>query len=309
MTTTTTNPQRSPQPLDGDESVDPVVLLSLSALRARKRLYGAASLVAHVRTLVVPAGAQRSDGLPRGGSEEAPAPLRIDAVDETDSVYAQLLNWVDSWSETLHITPPVSATYAWSNGREVQGFRAGVTPEGAGVLVGNVAVWLLTHQQTIERHPSAAVYFEDVSTFLGDLGKKFPRSNRGTRPVMPRPCPVCDGPGMGVEWQSEQLLDFTLVCDYCGFEGSTGALLHDRDVRRLLSDMRIEDAAEASEWWTKKQAATEMRITPQTLNRYIQNDGLPTQTADGTVYVNSDELRRLWRQKRVRDKEVREGRG
>jgi hypothetical protein len=309
MTTTTTQPQRSPQPVDAAESVDSIVLLSLSALRARKRLSGAASLVAHVRTLVVPAGAQRSDGLPRGGSEEAPAPLRIEPVDETDSVYAQLLNWVDYWSETLHITPPVTATYAWSNGREIQGFRAGVSPEGAGGLVQILTVWLLAHQDAIERHSAAGDYFDDVAGFLWDLDKKFPRSSRGTRPVLPRPCPVCDGPGMGVEWQSEQLLDFTLVCAFCGFEGSTGALLHDRDVRRLMTDMRIEDAPEPTEWWTKKQAAQEMRITPQTLNRYIQNDGLSTQTADGAVYVNTDELRSLWREKRSRDKAVREGKG
>lgn len=72
---------------------------------------------------------------------------------------------------------------------------------------------------------------------------------------------------MGVEWQSERLQDFTLVCSYCGFEGATAALLKDRNVHELLRDMRSEEVAEPTTWWTKKQAAREMRITPQTLNR------------------------------------------
>lgn len=44
-----------------------------------------------------------------------------------------------------------------------------------------------------------------------------------------------------------------------------------------------------------------MRITPQTLDRYIQNDGLKTHTADGGVYVNADQLRDIWRGKWMRD--------
>ncbi|MCS6570310.1 hypothetical protein NYQ35_16005 [Curtobacterium flaccumfaciens pv. flaccumfaciens] len=303
--TPTTTAQRSPQPLYGDVSVDPTVLLSLSALRARKRLHEAPGLVAYVRTLMVPAGAQRSDGQPRGGSKEPPAPFRIDAVDESDSVYAQLLNWIGYWSVELVIPAPVTATYAWSNEREVQGFRAGTTAEGAGILVQNLTTWLLLHQDKILRHQQAGEYFTDVSQIIRDLHGKFPRTSRGMRPVLPRPCPLCDEPEMGVDWSSDQLDDFTLTCNHCGYQGDTAALLRDRDVRRILGDMRVEYAPEPSEWWTKKQAVSELRITPQTLNRYIQQDHLPTQTADGTVYVNADDLRGLWRQKRIRDKEHR----
>lgn len=227
-------------------------------------------------------------------------------MDEADSAYAQLLNWVGYWAETLHLSPPVTASYAWSNAREVQGFRAGVTPQGAGLLVKNLAVWLLTHQEKIERHEYAGSYFDDVAEIVWDLRKKFPRVGRGIHPVLPRACPVCDSPSMGVEWQSDQLTDFTLVCAYCGFEGSTAALLKDRDVREILRDMRIEEAPETTSWWTKKQAVREMRITPQTLNRYIQQDGLKTHTADGSVFVHADQLREIWRDKRMRDQNPRD---
>lgn len=284
-----------------EETIDPVALLSLAATRARHRLTEAPGLIAYIRTLVVPAGAQRSDGLPRPASKEAPAPLRVDAVHESDSAYAQLLNWVSYWSDELHIAPPVTATYAWANGREVQGFRAGVTPEGAAALVLNVTIWLLTHQDKVERHQQAGAYFEDIASIVWELRQKFPRDGRGPRPVFPRPCPICGDAAIGVEWQSEQLQDFTLTCSYCGFEGDTTALLRHRDLAELLREMRSEEAAESTTWWTKKQGAREMRITPQTLNRYIQNDGLKTHTADGEVYVNADQLREIWRVKRARD--------
>lgn len=38
-----------------------------------------------------------------------------------------------------------------------------------------------------------------------------------------------------------------------------------------------------------------MRISPQTLDRYIQRDGLRTHTHGDDVYVNSAQLRELWR--------------
>ncbi|QCR43429.1 hypothetical protein C1N91_07585 [Curtobacterium sp. SGAir0471] len=233
-----------PQQAAGEAAVDPTALLSLAAARARLRLNEAPGLIAYVRTLVVPAGAQRSDGLPRPASKEAPAPLRVDAVDESDAAYAQLLHWVSYWSDELHIAPPVTATYAWADGREVQGFRAGVTPDGAAALVLNVTIWLLTHQDKIERHQHAGAYFDDVATIVWELRQKFPRDGRGPRPVIPRPCPVCGDASMGVEWQSEQLQDFTLTCTYCGFEGDTAALLKERDLAELFRDMRAEEVAE-----------------------------------------------------------------
>lgn len=288
-----------------EATVDPTVLLPLAAARARHRLEEAPGLVAYVRTLVVPAGAQRSDG-PRSPSKDAPAPLRVDAVDESDAIYAQLLNTVDEMAEKLNVQPPVTAVYAWSNAREAQGFRAGVTPEGAGMLVRNLTVWILLRFDKIARHPLARHWYEDLTTMVDDLSKQFPRADRGARMVLPRPCWVCGSETVGIEWHSAQLQDFTLACSYCGAEGDTALLLKDPDLTEILRKMRrLEDAPEPTTWWTKKQAAREMRITPQTLNRYIQQDGLQTHTADGAVYVNAGQLREIWRAKRVRDQNPR----
>lgn len=291
-----------------EETVDTAVLLSLAETRARHRLEEAPGLVAYVRTMIVPAGAQRSDG-PRPASKEAPAPLRVDALDESDAFYAQLLNTVEEMAEKLELDPPLTAVYAWSNAREVQGFRAGVTPDGAGGLTRNLTVWILLHLDKVARHRLARHWYEDLTRVVEDLSKQFPRAERGARLVLPRTCWVCGTDGMGIEWQSADLRDFTLSCSYCGHVGDTALLLEDPELKDLLRKMRrLEDQPETTTWWTKKQAAREMRITPQTLNRYIQNDGLATHTADGEVYVNADQLREIWRAKRVRDQNPRTAR-
>lgn len=51
----------------------------------------------------------------------------------------------------------------------------------------------------------------------------------------------------------------------------------------------------------EKHASQEMRITPQTLNRYIQHGRLDVHIGDGDVYVNADQLREIWRGKRMLD--------
>ena len=95
--------------------------------------------------------------------------------------------------------------------------------------------------------------------------------------------------------------DIVLVCGYCGFEGGAKALMKDLGMRAaVFGDIRVEEAPEPAEWWTKKQAIDQMRLTSQTLNRYIREDGLATHTKDGTVYVRAGELRDIWRGKQVR---------
>jgi hypothetical protein len=138
-----------------------------------------------------------------------------------------------------------------------------------------------------------------------ELRKKFPRDGRSPHPVFPRPAPVHEDPSIGGEWRSEHLQDFTLICSYCGLEGDATALLKDHGVHELFCDMRSEEVTEPTAWWTNKQAAREMRITPQTLNRYILQDRLKTHMAAGAVYVNADQLREIWRGKRFRDQNPR----
>lgn len=91
-----------------------------------------------------------------------------------------------------------------------------------------------------------------------------------------------------------------IVCGYCGLEGDAKALMKGPNVRSLLADIRVEEAPQPAEWWTKQQAVGEMRITLRTLNRYIRNEGLATHTKDGVVGVRAEGVRDLWREKQAR---------
>lgn len=274
-------------------------LLHLAAARARRRLLEVAGLVAYVRTLVVPAMGGASDGMPRAASKTAPLPLRADAVDDSDDAYARLLEWVSYWARELATEPPVAVQVKWRAKDEPDGFRAGTTPAGAGLLVKLVTTWLLTHQDRIVVHASAQAYLDDVADMVWKLRAKYPRAPRPERGVLERPCPVCDRFTFGASWPGEAAVDeFELVCSFCGHTEQAAAFIREGRVRELLHELREEHADPRSEWWTKRQAQSELEITKQTLNRYIAEGSLPTYTADGTVYVNTEDLLTLWRAKR-----------
>lgn len=295
MTTTTTPTQRTPQTAEDTE-----VSATLLAAHVRAKLTNAADLVAYVRGLVVPSGSQPSDGQPRSSSTEASFPLRVDPLEASDRVYAHLLNWVRFWFSELQVQPPAAAVYAWTTDGGPQGFRSTVTPLGAWGLTSTLTTWLLIHHDRIRVQPDAGDYLEQVDAVLGQLQTRFPTKAPKVRPVLPRPCPVCAADTVSIERRSDDVTDIALVCSYCRFEGDAAALLKDRDVRSLLTDIRFEEAAPAAEWWTKQQAVDEMRIAPQTLNRYIRDEGLATHTKDGVVWVQADGVRDLWREKQVR---------
>lgn len=291
-------------PHDTTTEDDAVIDANVTASYARAKLIDAADVVAHVRGQVVPSSAQSSDGQPRASNTEAPLPIRPDALEASDRVYAHLLNWVRHWAEVLQSEPPVPATYAWATEDGPQGFRSTVTPLGAWGLTQTLTTWLLLRHDDIRRQPDSGEYFTAVDDMLGQLRARFPMKGRRSRPAVDRECPVCSEPRMTIERRGEQqggeAAAIVLVCGYCGLEGDAKALTKDLGMRaRVFGDIRIEEAPEPTEWWTKKQAIAEMGVTLQTLNRYIREDGLATHTKEGTVYVPSKAMRDIWRGKQV----------
>ncbi len=287
-----------------DTTSDDTMYAAVTAADARAKLINAADHVAHVRGLVVPGGAQPSDGQPRGSSTEAAFPIRVDPLEASDRVYAHLLNWVRYWSDALQVQPPVAATYAWATDGGPQGFRSTVTPLGAWGLTHTLTTWLLLRHDAILRQPDAGDYFTAVDDMLSQLRARFPMRGSRARPTLPRQCPVCSEPQMVIERRGDstagEATTIVLVCGYCGFEGGAKALTRDLGMRaQIFGDIRIEEAPEPAEWWSKKQAIDEMRLTSQTLNRYIREDGISTHTKDGTVFVRSADVRDLWRAKQV----------
>ncbi len=160
--------------------------------------------------------------------------MHVDALDDSDSVYAQLVNWVDYWAERLSVAPPATLLAVWRNESDVQGFRGTVTPPGAGQLVGYLTTWLLIWHDEIAAHEFGRAYFDNVSTIIRSAQARYPRAPRGDRHVLPRPCSVCDHFAFGAEWASEDVADFVLRCEHCGHEEPAGEHLATEKATRHL---------------------------------------------------------------------------
>jgi len=183
----------------------------LRDFRSRKALEHAPELAAHVRSLI--AAPERGEVL-----SEYVAPMKLAAVDDVDALYAELVNWVDYWSRWLETMPTATSVVAWSNFREVQGFRANTTPAGASMLVRLQAMWLLSRADMIARHPAAADYQQAIATLVWSLKARYPMREPRPRDVSPRPCTICGEPEVGAEWSSANPLDVVISCGHCDVE-------------------------------------------------------------------------------------------
>jgi len=190
--------------------------------RCRKALAQVPDLIAYVRALSIGGQSERGETLP-----EWTAPMRITAAQDSDEVYAQLVDWVMFWVESLGSMPPAAAVVAWRDfhgshasagyrDAPISGFRAGTTSEGAYALTRLLTSWLLIRFPDITEHASGETFFEDVAGFVFKLRAKYPIAPRPPKDVSPRPCPVCGEAAVGAEWNSPDVLDVTIACDHCG---------------------------------------------------------------------------------------------
>jgi hypothetical protein len=179
--------------------------------RARKALEQAPELMEFVRSIAVGGQSERGETLP-----EWTAPMRITAAEESDSVYAQLIDWVSFWAEVLDSPPPAVHLSAWRAREEVQGFRPGTTSNGAHILTRLLTMWLLQRSERIAEHPTAQAYQDDVCGLIWSLRAKYPTAPRPEKLVNPRPCPKCGELGVQAGWGSENELDVTVECMICG---------------------------------------------------------------------------------------------
>lgn len=205
-----------------------------AAWRARRALEEAPEVLAHVRSLVVDTDGRTEPGDAGGavtvwdenegevalaGMRIDSSPLRVSAVDASDQLFAELVNWVTYWAERLGLPAPAAAV-AWSSMREVQGFRAGTTTAGAALLTRLQTMWLLTHHDAISADEYGPQYIADVTAAIWRLRARYPMRERGGRdqPSVSRPCPLCKGDTVDVHWFSEEDQERPVVlCSLCGW--------------------------------------------------------------------------------------------
>lgn len=182
--------------------------------RCVRALGEVAELAMHVRSLIVPGNGQGERG------EEDPrerAPLRVTPTDAADNLFANLLLWLDYWCEELDVATPVSARVAWSNYREVQGFRAGTSVEDAGRLAGKVATALKALSEGIRGHQQGGVYHSEIVRLVGELRGQFPLEQRKQREASARPCPTCKHFEVRADWFGVDRGDVEVRCSQCGW--------------------------------------------------------------------------------------------
>ncbi len=202
------------------------------AWRTDRALRDAPDLFKHVRSLAAPQEVRDLDGMsgvPAAASSSSErgetlpqwsAPLLITAVDDADESYVRLVEWVQFWSETLRIDPPATHAVAWTNLKQgLQGFRAGTTPDGAGMLVRLQTMWLLVHADEFAGHESVEAYRADVTEFLSALRARYPMRDRH-RGIAMRECPACGEVSVSVDWADEDSdapSSARVVCGGCGW--------------------------------------------------------------------------------------------
>lgn len=183
------------------------------AWRAQRALGDAPELMAHMRELIP---------TPERGEFDRHmwAPMRLTPTDEADQFYANIINWVLTWAEYLTTTPPSSSTVAWANDREVQGFRANTTPQGALVLTRLQTNWLIHHFEEIQQHEHGLRFCRDLVDEITALRGRYPVAPRRPRPVSLRPCPY-GHLAVGADWMGYELTYVEIRCEHCGWVADT----------------------------------------------------------------------------------------
>jgi hypothetical protein len=190
----------------------------IQAFRLRRALEDAPEQVAFVHALALSGRGEAGETL-----REWSAPMRISAADAADETYAQLVNLVAYLAEDLNLPAPAVNVFVWRNRKDIQGFRAGTTTDGARLLTHLHTAWLLIHAEQIATHPEYPAFAKDTGEFLWELRSQYPMTDRKPRDVFPRACPICDEYEVGARWGDGDAADVTVECGHCGqdFHSST----------------------------------------------------------------------------------------
>lgn len=152
-------------------------------------------LMANMRLKITPAGvANYESERVQGGNNEVPAPLRIDPLDASDSLFAKLVSWTEVFGGLLKQPQPSVAV--WMNLREAQGSRP-VSPDTAHKLASQLTGWFEVRLTQVADTAIAGEFHDDLCTGWEDapgvfrLNGRYGTEPRPVRAADKRDCPVC----------------------------------------------------------------------------------------------------------------------
>lgn len=176
-------------------------------------------LMVNMRALIEPQHGQ--DFIPFGAHTKpsgSPAPLRIDPLDASDSLFAKLVSWTEVFGGELHVPQPSVAV--WINFREVQGSRP-VTPETAHDLASQLTAWFLVRLDTITTTRTGVAFHDDICYGWEDapgvfqLAGAYGPDPRPVRQSEKRECPLCGRREVFVAWPDKLNPDLRIMCGRC----------------------------------------------------------------------------------------------
>lgn len=176
-------------------------------------------LMANMRLKMIPAAVSNYESeRVHTGKDDAPAPLRVDALDASDALFAKLVSWVDALSEELNATVPSIRT--WMGYREVQGSRP-VSAHAAHDLAAQLTSWFLVRLGDIAASSSAVAFHDDIcwgwdkSPGVYKLTGQYGVEPKPLRDADKRECPVCGRKEVFVKPPDSFDPEWAVLCGRC----------------------------------------------------------------------------------------------
>jgi hypothetical protein len=187
--------------------------------RMRHALALIPDLMANMRLKIVPGCvANYETDRVSGGGGGSPAPLRIDPLDASDSLFAKMVSWTEVVGGELKTAQPSVAV--WINFREVQGSKP-VTPRRAHEIASQLTSWFEVRLDQIAASDLAAAFHDDLcfgweeSRGVFTLSGAYGVEPRPLRAADKRECPVCGRKEVFVKWPDKLDPDVAIICGRC----------------------------------------------------------------------------------------------
>lgn len=143
-------------------------------------------LLAEVRSQVQP-GSAPQDGMPRVHGPKTPAPLSVGALDDSDDMYAALVEHAYTVAEVMALPyPPLPHVHST---RGPLGYPAHTTPGAAAAMARNACRFIDYHLDTIDTELAEDIT-ADITRRYDYLRGRYPRIAQEEQ--MPARCPHCD---------------------------------------------------------------------------------------------------------------------
>lgn len=206
-------------------ALDGSTLCRSCAARIGWKLDDLPDVASRARTALIPGG--RALGSERVSvSKELQLPLNADALEMCDRLVIMLGNWCTYWAREMDVRPPAALEAAARGDRDVEGVRAGSSPDAVASAMHEWSLWLKMQLPDVIAHSSAAAFHDDLCETLDRAERRFPRDSERVMvgQLRPRYCPVCSVANVWVTWPDAEPLVRCMSCNW-EFETEWGEFL------------------------------------------------------------------------------------